>query len=392
MKVLFVAPYIGDTYGGTSKVVKEVAQALGQQGISLDLITTDANGNTKLDTETYTWLNTSSYRVCHFPCWHKNDLVISHALGNFLVQHGHEYDLVHTHTLFSPTLSFVNWLCNLRKIPYVITPNGMLEPWALAYKAGKKRHYYSFIEKPILCSASLIQALVTSEAINIQQLITNAQVHVVPNGIDQCEYIHLPSTEVFYNQYPNLLGKTLILFLGRIDPKKGLDLLAPAFAQTHQQFPETHLVVAGPDGIGFMPTALSYFQRVGCLEAVTFTGMITGDLKRSALAASRLYVAPSYSEGFSMSILEAMASGLPCIITQQCNFPEAAKAKAAYVIDTNVDALAETLLQCLHHPVDAKETGRRARDLILEQYTWDVIAKQLVDIYKSIIERHANNR
>lgn len=90
-----------------------------------------------------------------------------------------------------------------------------------------------------------------------------------------------------------------------------------------------------PDNIGFSKTAENYFTEAGCLDAVTFTGMLTGSLKHAALAAASLYVAPSYSEGFSLSVLEGMAAKLPCIITTGCNFPEAAAAQAALVVDIN---------------------------------------------------------
>jgi glycosyltransferase involved in cell wall biosynthesis len=114
--------------------------------------------------------------------------------------------------------------------------------------------------------------------------------------------------------------------------------------------------------------------------------MLTGELKYAALAAASLYVAPSYSEGFSMSVLEGMAAGLPCIITTGCNFPEAAAAKAAVVVDINAEAVAEALETCLGHPEQSKMMGDRARQFILENYTWDKIAKSLIKVYEKIID------
>ncbi|NEO04037.1 MAG: glycosyltransferase, partial [Moorea sp. SIO3I7] len=119
---------------------------------------------------------------------------------------------------------------------------------------------------------------------------------------------------------------------------------------------------------------------------VTFTGMLTGSLKYAALAAASIYVAPSYSEGFSMSVLEGMASGLPCVITTGCNFPEAATANVAHVVDIDAEAIANALNQCLQFPQQAKEMGTRARQLIFEQYTWDSIAKKMIQVYTAIIQ------
>lgn len=386
MKILIFTPYVGSSYGGTSKVVKELAQGTSSLGISVDIVTTNANSSVKLDVPLNIWIKEESYKIKFFSCWHRDDFIISFSLINWLISHVVDYDLVHTNTVFAPLVLVAHWVCQWRNIPYIATPHGMLEPWTLSYKAWKKRFYYSLFEKPALHSASAIQVLANSEANNVKSLGFKHFV-VIPNGIHPQEFQTLPEPEVFYQQFPFTRNKTLILFLGRIDPKKGLDLLAPAFAKAHNQFPQTHLVVAGPDSIGFITTVQSYFIQAECLDAVTFTGMLTGSLKYAAFAAANLYVAPSYSEGFSMSVLEGMASGLPCVITTGCNFPEAATAKAAYIVDIDADVIADTLIQCLRAPQPTKAMGNRAREFIFQNYTWDLAAEKLVRIYKAIINR-----
>ena len=173
--------------------------------------------------------------------------------------------------------------------------------------------------------------------------------------------------------------------MARIHPKKGLDLLAPAFARAYQRLPNVHLVVAGPDSSGFASTANNYFMQAGCIGAVTFTGMLTGTLKSSVLAASSIYVAPSYSEGFSMSVLEGMATGLPCIITTGCNFPEAAANNTAKVVGINEEQIGDALIELLESPLTAKKMGDRASKFIRENYTWDKIAIKLIDVYQEIL-------
>ncbi len=386
MKILILTPYVGSSYGGTSKVVKELAQATSSLGISVDLVTTNANSFGKLDVPLNVWIKEDCYKIKFFPCWHRHDFIISFPLINWLINHVVDYDLVHTNTVFAPLVLVAHWVCQWHNVPYVATPHGMLEPWTLSYKAWKKGFYYSLFEKPALQGASAIQVLANSEANNIKSLGFKYFV-VIPNGIHPQEFQPLPEPEVFYQQFPATRNKTLILFLGRIDPKKGLDLLAPAFAKVHKQFPQTHLVVAGPDSIGFMTTVQSYFIQAGCLDAVTFTGMLTGSLKYAALAAASLYVAPSYSEGFSMSVLEGMASGLPCVITTGCNFPEAATAKAAHVVDINADAISNALIQSLSAPQQARAMGDRAREFVFQNYTWDRAAEKLVRVYQAIINK-----
>ena len=386
MKILFVAPYLGSNYGGTSKSIIEQLQTLGKLDVNVDILTTNANRGKKLETILNTWISENNYRVKYFNCWYRNDFIISLSLLKWLFNNVVNYDLVHTHTVFAPLVLLTHWACQFHKIPYVMTPHGMLEPWALAYKAWKKQFYFNVLEKPALKNAQGIQVLATSEAERVKSLGFKHTI-LVPNGIHHQEFETLPNPDIFYQQFPTTRNKTLILFLGRIDPKKGLDLLARAFAKIHRLFPQTHLVVAGPDSIGFQQTVENYFSQTGCLDAVTFTGMLSGSMKYAALSAASLYVAPSYSEGFSMSVLEGMASGLPCVITTGCNFPEAAAAQAAYVVDINADAIADALINCLNNPQQSKEIGDRAREFIFQNYTWDKSGEFLKQVYTAIVNK-----
>ncbi|MDJ0674833.1 MAG: glycosyltransferase [Calothrix sp. MO_167.B42] len=387
MRILFIAPYIGATYGGTSKIVTELIQGIGRPGVTVDLVTTDANGSENLDVPLNVWIPEKCYRIQYFNCWHWNDFIFSPSLVSWLANHVIDYELVHTHTIFAPLILFSQWICKFHHIPYIVTPHGMLESWALSYKAWKKQMYYALFENRTLKQSSTIQATASSEVDNIKSLGLNTPIVFIPNGIHCHEFENLPEPEIFYQNFPATRNKTLILFLGRIDPKKGLDLLAPAFAKVHEKFPETHLVIAGPDSIGFLPTVKNYFTQASCLDAVTFTGMLTGELKFAALTAASLYVAPSYSEGFSMSVLEGMASGLTCVITTGCNFPEAAAAQAAHMVDIDADAIANALIQCLSNPQSAKAMGDRARDFICQNYTWEHAAEKLIQVYRAIIDK-----
>lgn len=384
MRILVLIPYLALSYGGTSKVVREIVDSLGKrENIDIDVITTNADNGNRCPVKTFQWLWEGNYRVQYFPAWSRSDLILSPSLTQWLIQHMREYDLVHTHTVFAPLVSFAHWLCRQLKVPYIATPHGMLEPWALAYKSMKKIWYYDKIEKNGLKHALAIQAIASPEVDNLKKLGFQNSI-LVPNGLAKEQYISLPSPDLFYQEFPNLRGKKLILFLGRIDPKKGLNLLAPSFAKARSQFPKTHLVVAGPDIMNYTPTARAFFEKAGCLDHVTFTGMLSGQLKHSALSAASIYIAPSYSEGFSMSVLEGMACGLPCILTTGCNFPEAAKAQAAQIVDIDAEALSDSLLTYLHHPEYAASIGVHAREFIFQNYTWEASALKLINAYSEL--------
>ncbi len=378
-----IVPAVGDVYGGPSKSVIGLAQAIGSCGINIDVITTNANGKEKLDVPLNTWIQKENYRIQYFSYWNILDYKLTPFLTFWLFKNVHHYSLVHTNTIFSYPILPAYWSSQFHHIPYVVTPRGMLEPWALAYKAWKKKFYFSLLEKPALQKASCIHMLAASEAERIKHIGLKTPIEVVPNGIhhSQFELAHKPDS--FYSEFPETKGKILIIFLGRIDPKKGLDLLAIAFGQIYQRFKNAHLIIAGPDNVNFAHVVRKYFDKENCLEAVTFTGIITGQLKYSALAAASIYVAPSYSEGFSMSVLEGMASGLPCVITTGCNFPEAAQ--VAKIVNIDAAEVASAIINLLEYPKQAKEMGYSARQFILENYTWDRIANKMIGIYSKII-------
>jgi glycosyltransferase involved in cell wall biosynthesis len=386
MKILIVIPALGNVYGGTSKIVLELAESIGKLGVSVDVVATNANGENTLDVDLNQWIIQNHYRVRYFSYLDFLDYKFTLSMSQWLFSNVSSYNLVHTHAIFSYPVLAAYWMCQLHKIPYLATPHGMLEPWALAYKIWKKKLYFNWLEKPALQKASAIQMLASTEAERIKNLHLKPPLVIVPNGIHREDFASLPDPEIFDQQFPETRNKRLIIFLGRIDPKKGLDLLAPAFAQAYQKFPDTHLIVAGPDNTGFLPTAQSYFIKAGCSHAVTFTGMLTGNIKYAALAAAKIYVAPSYSEGFSMSVLEGMAAGLPCVITTGCNFPEAGEAEVAIIVNIDVGSIAKAIIQLLEDDQQAKNMGYRARQFILDNYTWDKIALKMVSVYENIIQ------
>ena len=386
MKVLMVIPALGNVYGGPTKIVLELAESIAKLGIAVDVVATNANGLTTLDVPLNQWIIKNDYRVQYFSYVDLLDYKFTWSMSKWLFNNVSNYEIVHTNAIFSYPVIAAHWACQFRKIPYVATPHGMMEPWALAYKAWKKKLYFNFLEKPSLQTANAMQMTSSTEAKHINTLGLKTPLVFVPNGIHREDFASLSNPEIFHHQFPETRNKRLIIFLGRIDPKKGLDLLAPAFAQAYQKFPDTHLIIAGPDNTGFLPTAQSYFIKAGCSHAVTFTGILTGNIKYAALAAAKIYVAPSYSEGFSMSVLEGMAAGLPCVITTGCNFPEAGEAEVARIVNIDVGSIAKAIIQLLEDDQKSKNMGDRARQFILDNYTWDHIASKMISVYENIIQ------
>ncbi|MEO1134667.1 MAG: glycosyltransferase, partial [Cyanobacteria bacterium J06639_1] len=227
MKVLFVTPSLGPVYGGPTKAVLELVQGLTRAGVAVDIVTTTANGRDDLDVPTQAWVDMDGYRVTYFPRWKWRDYTLSWSLTQWLFRRVREYDLVHVHSVFAYPVLPAHWASQRDRVPTIRTPHGMLEPWALSYKAWKKRYYYQLLEKPLLDRARAIHALADPEASNIKALDVRSPIVVIPNGIHRPEFEVLPDPEGFFERFPAARHKTLLLFLGRIDPKKGLDILAP---------------------------------------------------------------------------------------------------------------------------------------------------------------------
>ncbi len=189
-------------------------------------------------------------------------------------------------------------------------------------------------------------------------------------------------------RYPQLRAKRVVLYLGRLHPKKGLDLLVEAWGGVVRRDPEAHLVLAGPDSEG---TASRLQQKIASGElasTVTFTGMLAGDMKWSALAAAECFVLPSYSEGLSMSVLEALGCGVPAIITHNCNMPEVASAGAGWEIAADANELGNALKEMLSRaPEENARMGQRGAALIEAKYCPDRVAGQMAELYEFVLNR-----
>jgi glycosyltransferase involved in cell wall biosynthesis len=266
--------------------------------------------------------------------------------------------------------------------PYVVSAHGMLEPWALANKRWKKLLYSHLVERSNVARASCLHALTHAEASHYLRFGAQSPIAVIPNGVD---IPHLKNPHLFLGRYPQLQGKRTILFLARLHPKKGLDLLIGAWSSIAHDYPDARLVVAGPDSEDTQQRLEQSLINEGVRDSVLFTGMLQSAMKWSALTAAECFVLPSFSEGLSVSVLEALGMGLPVIITEPCNMPEVRNACAGWVIQPNQKELVGALRGMLDQsPMENLQVGCRGAALIESRFTWPHVAKQMSDIYQWI--------
>ena len=228
------------------------------------------------------------------------------------------------------------------RVPYLMAAHGMAEPWALRHKRWKKSLYLALVESRNLRQAACLHALSRPEIGHLRRLAPWTPICFVPNGVDLSFFDDLPSRAVLEARPSRAKGKFVLLFFGRVHVKKGLDLLAEALGRVGPGFPDLHLLVAGKDDDAWEPFA-QRIETLGLSERVTYLGHVGGERARQVWAAADAFILPSYSEGFSMAILEALACSLPCLITTACHFPELADAQGAVVVNPQAGEVAQGL-------------------------------------------------
>jgi glycosyltransferase involved in cell wall biosynthesis len=192
----------------------------------------------------------------------------------------------------------------------------------------------------------------------------------------------LPRRGIFRSQFPEIGDAFLILFLGRLNFKKGLDLLAKSYGIVARQCQAVHLVIAGPDNEGYGQRVRQWLTDEGVLHRATFTGMLLGQDKLAALSDADVFVLPSYSENWGVAVVEAMACGLPVVISDQVNlWQEVAKAEAGLVIPCDPQKLSDALLQLQHDAELREKLGANGRRLAAK-FSWNSAASQMLDVYE----------
>jgi glycosyltransferase involved in cell wall biosynthesis len=294
-----------------------------------------------------------------------------------------EADVVHGHGLYVGTNYVFGQTARRQGKPLVYHVHGMFEPYILNRSRWKKRLVHWLFEDANFQHVRLWRALTQTEAQQIRACGIQAPVVVVPNGIGLEEFSK-PRIQARSLQTPlaqNLeKRKSRLLFLGRLHPKKGLSLLLPAWARLPQFRKQWELVIAGPDELGHLNELRKMAQDLSLGSEVRFAGSVTGSVKSELLHSADLFVLPSYSEGFSMALLEAMACEIPVLATNACNFPDISLRQAGWECEASLSSLTETLSNALNaDSLELLQRGRNGRALVEECYTWPRIIERLLE-------------
>ncbi|MBI3452501.1 MAG: glycosyltransferase [Rhodospirillales bacterium] len=374
--------------GGPAKAAIDMARAVARRGHEVSIYTTDrelAPGEVpSLDASVMRdGVELRFYRQ-HFPAVLAASLPLARALAVAVPQ----ADVVHLHSLYL----FHDWaaarLCRRHGVPYLLRPHGTLDPYLWRRHRWRKAALEALFQNRAIREAAALHFTAEEEMRLAAPYSQGAPGVVVSNGLELGEYAVLPPPGRFRDRHPEIGDRRIVLFLGRINFKKGLDLLVPGFARALHRHPDLHLVIAGPDD-GFRKNADGFVARAGVGARVTFTGMLTGEAKLAAFRDALMFALPSYSENFGIAAAEAMACGLPVAISDKVNIWREVKAAGAGLVGPpSVDAVAEQIIRLAADPPAAAAMGEAGKALVAEKFAWDKIARDLERVYRSLAARH----
>lgn len=369
-KVAIVSSSISRSAGGVATAVSGIAKNLNPHRVEA-FVAAGHDKASDLETELWQGVDISLHNVLGPRSFGFQPGLISYLAAR-------KPECVHVHGLWMyPSIA-----CSQLKVPRVITPHGMLDPWALSNSALRKRAAMAFYEWSNLKGCSCIHALCEAERNQVRLLGLKVPVALIPNGINlrMADYVGKPPA--WLRALP--VDAKILLFLGRIHPKKGLVSLLKGFAaSTCSKTDEWHIVVAGWDQGGHEDMLKLLTEDLAISDRVHFVGPQYNDAKLATLAAADAFVLPSQSEGIPIAVLEAWAFSLPVLITEQCNLPDGFELFAAIRIGLDPLSVAAGINILTSMSTDElTQMGANGRKLVEKKFNWAAIGREMEDLYR----------
>ena len=382
MKLVHVVPtyYPAVRYGGPIWSVHALCKALVQRGHDVQVLTTNVDGPDVLDVPTGVPVDLDGVDVRYFPSRFARRLYWSPAMNLQLPGLLLEADFVHLHSIFlAPTSSAARVAESLGK-PWCVSPRGALVPELISRRSTLAKRIWMLInERRTLERASFIHATSTLEAQDAERIgYRLPPIRVIPNGVD----VPHRNGSAFNSAINRIGGSPYLLFLGRINWKKGLDRLIPAMAHV----PGFRLVVAGNDEEQLTPRLMRLAQQSGVLERIDFPGAVAGDQKLNLLRGATLLILPSYSENFGNVLLESLAAGRPVAMTAEVGLaPAIHAAGAGEMISGQPSEMGRQLSALVADTRNLDAMGERGYQLVQSKYTWASVASAMEQAYLEAI-------
>ena len=386
MKVLHVIPALSSAYGGPSRAVLEMCRALATQGVEAEIATTNADGRKDLDVPLGRKINYLGVSTYFFPRSLKTEYKFSWPLTVWLKKNIRNYDLLHIHSIFCHPTVVAARLARKFGIPYLVRPAGMLDDWPLKQKQWRKWFYFNFIERKTLEEATAIHYTSEEEKRVSEKLGYSTRGVVIPLGIHADSKYDTVEKGMFREKFPQCVGKKLVVFLSRLHPKKGLELLVAAISQLSRIRDDFIWVIAGQGEDGYEAALKTRIQKSGLSSRTLFTGFLEGEDKCALLKDADIFVLPSYQENFGIAVVEAMQHRLPVVISDRVDLAEEINVYGAgLIIPLQSEKISFAFQTLLDNEELRKKMGEAGKKLVREKFDSKKMAERLIDLYKEIL-------
>jgi glycosyltransferase involved in cell wall biosynthesis len=388
VKVLQIVPSISLIYGGPSQMVLGLSKALAAAKIEVTILTTDSNGDTgqePLDVPIGIPIQQNGYEIIYFRCSPFRRYKFSWELLQWLKQHAQEYDIAHIHALFSPLSTAAATVARNNQLPYILRPLGTLDPADLNKKKQLKKIYANLWEKPNLVGAAAVHFTTEQECRVSSRFGAKTNDIIVPLGVELST--ETPPMGSMREELGIPTELPLILFMSRVDRKKGLDILIPALIALQKAGKQFHFVLAGgnPQEPEYVKEIADKINNSELGRVTTIAGFVRGEKKLGLLQDADIFVLPSYYENFGIAVAEAMAVGIPVVISNGVHIWDAVEtAEAGWVSECNAIDFTNKLSLALDDRDESQKRGRNGREYALKYYSWKAIAEQIIPIYQKL--------
>ncbi len=380
MKVLHIIPTLSPEHGGPSESVWRLVNGLQQQQLAdVSLWTTDVDTSIKHIDQ----CQKQFPGVVFFGGWRRPVKEFSVEFTAELLRHAKQFELVHIHSVFNYISLVSASICLRRKIPYVISPRGMFQPWSLKQNEFVKKLYRLVFLDRHMRGARGIHVTSDLEMESLQREFPSARIANIPNPLPQ---VHGPGPP-FLERFPELRNKRILLYLSRIHPKKGVAELLEAWRRVTDGFPAWHLVLVGPGRPAHVKAMQVSITRLNLNQRVSWLGPLFDAERDEAYRAAELFVQPSYQENFGNSIAEALALGCPVLTTRETPWKILEERRWGWWVPMSVESLAGTLREALSlAPEELRAKGREAKAWIETECSLPAVSQKMSDWYRNILQ------
>lgn len=393
MKVLCFTPWYKPAwvYGGPPFCISQICEKMKQKGVDITVYTTNAFGKADLDVSTDRIVEVSGVPVRYFKRIQTPWGIDSLDLRTQINRDIREFDLVHVSSVWLALTSAVCEAAVKNARPYVFSLHGALNPAFWRARRIKHRIFWGLLQRHYLKKAAVIHCVSQKEKDDLAgfgKALADTRV-VIPNPINTSDFVKDPALADRFRRHLNIASdKKLILFLGRVSPTKGLDLFLKSCGPVLKESPNWLFCIIGPDESGYKKHLEMMVKSLGLTDKVLFNDYISGDLKIGSYSASELFVLTSYFDACSMSVLEAMAMGVPVIISAEVgNAREVGMDNAGRVVPLSINAVRQALRELMKDPLLRKEYSAAGLRCVKSRYDIDGIYQGMLKVYEDCLAK-----